>query len=108
MFSVVSCQFEKFVRFAEERVKAGKDTAIARTGEVTIGKGTPLEERNIYSSDKVDFVGMTLLRTKDAKARMSTSTGFTGRSSAEAPDVYPWVECRGLGQREVKYNFHNL
>ena len=41
-------------RFAEERVKAGKDTAIARTGEVTIGKGTPLEERNIYASDKVD------------------------------------------------------
>lgn len=25
MFSVVSCQFDKFVRFAEERVKAGKD-----------------------------------------------------------------------------------
>lgn len=25
MFSVVSCQFDKFVRFVEERVKDGKD-----------------------------------------------------------------------------------
>ena len=30
--------------------------------------GTPLEERAIYSTDKTDFVGMTILRTKDAKS----------------------------------------
>ena len=68
MISAVSYQFNKFVEFAEERVKAGKDSAIARTGEVRIGKGTPLEERAIYSTDKTDFVSMTILRTKDAKA----------------------------------------
>ena len=43
MISAVSYQFEKFVRFAEERVKAGKESAIARTGEVRVGGGTPLE-----------------------------------------------------------------
>ncbi|MBQ3340514.1 MAG: hypothetical protein IJG84_01360 [Kiritimatiellae bacterium] len=67
MINAVSYQFNKFVEFAEERVKAGKESAIARTGEVRIGAGTPLEERAIYSTDKTDFVGMTILRTKDAK-----------------------------------------
>ena len=45
MINAVSYQFNKFVEFAQERVKAGKDSAIARTGEVRIGAGTPLEER---------------------------------------------------------------
>ena len=36
MINAVSCQFERFVEFAEERVKAGKESAIARTGEVRI------------------------------------------------------------------------
>ena len=67
MISAVSYQFEKFVRFAEERVKAGKDTAIARKGDVTFGEGTALEERNIYATDKTDFVGMTILRGGDTK-----------------------------------------
>ena len=67
MINAVSYQFNKFVEFAEERVKAGKESAIARTGEVRVGGGTPLEERAIYSTDKTDFVGMTILRTKDAK-----------------------------------------
>ena len=67
MISAVSYQFEKFVRFAEERVKAGKDTAIARKGEVTAYGGTALEERNIYATDKTDFVGMTILRGGDTK-----------------------------------------
>ena len=31
MINAVSYQFNKFVEFAEERVKAGKDSAIART-----------------------------------------------------------------------------
>ena len=31
MISAVNYQFERFVEFAQERVKAGKDTAIART-----------------------------------------------------------------------------
>jgi len=67
MISAVSYQFERFVEFAEERVKAGKDTAIARTGDVRVGGGTPLEERAIYATDKTDFVGMTILRGGDTK-----------------------------------------
>ena len=67
MIGAVNAQFSRFVEFAEERVKAGKDTAIARTGEVRVGGGTPLEERAISASDKIDFVGMTLLRTQDSK-----------------------------------------
>lgn len=54
MINAVSYQFSKFVEFAQERVDAGKGSAIARTGEVRIGKGTPLEERAIYSTDKTD------------------------------------------------------
>jgi len=67
MITAVSYQFERFLDFAEERVKAGKDTAIATKGEVRIGAGTPLEERAIYSTDKKDFVGMTILRGGDTK-----------------------------------------
>ena len=50
MISAVSYQFERFVEFAEERVKAGKDTAIATKGDVKVGGGTPLEERAISPS----------------------------------------------------------
>ena len=83
MINAVSYQFERFVEFAEERVKAGKESAIARTGEVRIGKGTPLEERAIYASDKVDFVGMTILRTKDAKAANDEVRELFRKSIAE-------------------------
>ena len=83
MINAVSYQFNKFVEFAEERVKAGKDSAIARTGEVRIGKGTPLEERAIYSTDKTDFVGMTILRTKDAKAANDEVRELFRKSIAE-------------------------
>ena len=83
MINAVSYQFNKFVEFAEERVKAGKESAIARTGEVRIGKGTPLEERAIYASDKVDFVGMTILRTKDAKAANDEVRELFRKSIAE-------------------------
>ena len=83
MINAVSYQFNKFVEFAEERVKAGKDSAIARTGEVRIGAGTPLEERAIYASDKVDFVGMTILRTKDAKAANDEVRELFRKSIAE-------------------------
>ena len=51
MITAVSYQFERFLDFAEERVKAGKESAIARTGEVRVGEGTPLAERAIYSTD---------------------------------------------------------
>ena len=68
MINAVNYQFNRFLEFAEERVKAGKESAIARTGEVRVGEGTAFEERAIYSTDKTDFVGMTLLRTKDAKS----------------------------------------
>ena len=67
MITAVSYQFERFLDFAEERVKAGKESAIARTGEVRVGEGTPLAERAIYSTDKTDFVGMTILRGGDTK-----------------------------------------
>ena len=83
MINAVSYQFERFVEFAQERVKAGKETAIARTGEVRIGKGTPLEERAIYSTDKTDFVGMTILRTKDAKAANDEVRELFRKSIAE-------------------------
>ena len=83
MINAVCYQFERFVEFAEERVKAGKESAIARTGEVRIGKGTPLEERAIYASDKVDFVGMTILRTKDAKAANDEVRELFRKSIAE-------------------------
>ena len=83
MINAVSYQFNKFVEFAEERVKAGKESAIARTGEVRIGKGTPLEERAIYSTDKTDFVGMTILRTKDAKAANDEVRELFRKSIAE-------------------------
>ena len=83
MINAVSYQFNKFVEFAEERVKAGKESAIARTGEVRIGAGTPLEERAIYASDKVDFVGMTILRTKDAKAANDEVRELFRKSIAE-------------------------
>ncbi len=71
------------MEFAEERVKAGKESAIARTGEVRIGEGTPLEERAIYSTDKTDFVGMTILRTKDAKAANDEVRELFRKSIAE-------------------------
>ena len=53
MINAVNAQFSRFVEFAEERVRAGKDTAIARTGEVRVGEGTPLEERAISTTDKL-------------------------------------------------------
>ncbi len=83
MINAVSYQFERFVEFAEERVKAGKESAIARTGEVRIGAGTPLEERAIYATDKTDFVGMTILRTKDAKAANDEVRELFRKSIAE-------------------------
>ena len=33
MITAVSYQFERFLDFAEERVKAGKESAIARKGD---------------------------------------------------------------------------
>ena len=67
MISAVNYQFERFMEFAEERVKAGKDTAIARTGEVRVEGPPGLAERAIYATDKTDFVGMSLVRTDGAK-----------------------------------------
>ena len=67
MINAVNLQFERFVAFAEERVKAGKDTAIATKGDVKAGGGTPLEERAINATGKTDFVGMTILRGGDTK-----------------------------------------
>ena len=85
MINAVSYQFNKFVEFAKERVEAGKESAIARTGEVRIGAGTPPEARAIYSTDKTDFVGMTILRTKDAKAANDEVRELFRKSIAEDP-----------------------
>ena len=67
MINAVNEQFNRVVSFAQEKVQAGKDTAIARKGEVRVEGAPGLEERAIYPTDKTDFVGMSLLRTDNAK-----------------------------------------
>ena len=85
MINAVNEQFSRFVSFAQERFDAGKETAIATKGDVQAKGGTPLEERAIYSTDKTDFVGMTILRTKDAKAANDEVRELFRKSIAEDP-----------------------
>ena len=98
MINAVSYQFNKFVEFAEERVKAGKDTAIARTGEVRVGGGTPLEERAISASERSAPTSRATARrlSTSPTGRMSTSTGFSRRSSAEKGE-----ERQGLHEEKL-------
>ena len=56
MINAVNEQFSRFVNFAQERVDAGKATAIATKGDVQKGGGTTLEERSISVSRKIDWV----------------------------------------------------
>jgi len=82
MINAVNEQFSRFVSFAEGRMAAGKDKAIASKGDIEKGGGTTLEERAIYSTDKTDFVGMTILRTKDAKAAKTTKCASSSGSQS--------------------------
>ena len=62
MINAVNEQFSKFVSFAEERMAAGKKTAIASKGDIAVAGGTTLEERiddiEIYDCllEKADYV----------------------------------------------------
>ena len=68
MINAVNEQFSRFVNFAQERFDAGKKTAIATKGDIAVGGGTPLEERNINVAPKGDWVGNVWFRKDDAKA----------------------------------------
>lgn len=61
MISAVNEQFSRFVAFAQERVQAGKEKAIASTGDVMAAGGTTLEERKIKVTDKLDWVSLSFL-----------------------------------------------
>jgi len=65
MLDVVSTQFNRFVQFAENAIKNGKKTAIATKGDVA--GNTPLEERNIKATDKIDWVSLSFLRGSGAQ-----------------------------------------
>ena len=67
MINAVSQQFSKFVSFAEERIQAGKDKAIATKGDILAKGGTTLEERKIVATSKFDWVTLSFLRSGDAK-----------------------------------------
>ena len=67
MINAVNEQFSRFVSFAQDRVDAGKETAIAKKGDVQAGGGTTLEERGIKVTDKSDWVGKSLFRKQDTK-----------------------------------------
>ncbi|MBR2838845.1 MAG: hypothetical protein IKE55_08685 [Kiritimatiellae bacterium] len=67
MISAVSEQFSKFVQFAEDQSARGKEKAIATKGDVAVGGGTTLEERSIVRTDKIDWVGLVIFRSDDAK-----------------------------------------
>ena len=68
MINAVNEQFSRFVNFAQERFDAGKTKAIATKGDIAVGGGTPLEERNINVAPKGDWVGNVWFRKDDAKA----------------------------------------
>ena len=62
MINAVNEQFSKFVSFAEGRMAAGKKTAIASKGDIAVAGGTTLEERDIKTSNRFDWVSMRFLR----------------------------------------------
>lgn len=67
MINAVNEQFSRFVNFAQERVDAGKATAIATKGDVQKGGGTTLEERSISVSRKIDWVSLSIFRGDSAQ-----------------------------------------
>ena len=68
MINAVNEQFSRFVSFAEGRMAAGKDKAIASKGDIEKGGGTTLEERNIKTSSRFDWVSLSFLRWKGARS----------------------------------------
>ena len=68
MMDAVNAQFSKFVQFAEEQSAKGKDKAIATKGDVAINGGTTLEERSIVRTNRTDWVGLVLFRSRDTRA----------------------------------------
>ena len=67
MINAVNEQFSRFVSFAEGRMAAGKDKAIASKGDIEKGGGTTLEERNIKTSSRFDWVSLSIFRWKGAR-----------------------------------------
>ena len=67
MIDAVNTQFSRFVSFAQERVGAGKEKAIATKGDVMAHGGTTLEERKITVTDKIDWVSLSIFRGGGAK-----------------------------------------
>ena len=67
MINAVNEQFSRFVSFAQERVQAGKEKAIATKGDVMAHGGTTLEERKITVTDKIDWVSLSIFRGGGAK-----------------------------------------
>ena len=67
MINAVNEQFSRFVSFAEGRMAAGKKTAIASKGDIAAAGGTTLEERNIKTSSRFDWVSLSFLRWKGAR-----------------------------------------
>jgi len=67
MINAVSEQFNSFVRFAEAQSTRGKSKAIATKGEILSNGGTPLEDRNITVTSKIDWVSLSFLRSSGAK-----------------------------------------
>ena len=57
MIDAVNNQFNRFVQFAQDHFDNGERTAIATKGDVTAAAGTPLEERNIKSTNNGDHIG---------------------------------------------------
>ena len=67
MIDAVNEQFRRFVSFAEGRMAAGKDKAIASKGDIEKGGGTTLEERKIKVSNRFDWVSLSIFRWKGAR-----------------------------------------
>lgn len=103
MINAVNAQFSRFVEFAAERVKAGKESAIARTGEVCAGEGAALAERVISATDKTDFVGMTFLRSKDAKAAAENGSAI----AAKRPETSQGLSTKIAKNLKEKYELLN-
>ena len=68
MINAVNEQFSRFVSFAEGRMAAGKDKAIASKGDIGKGGGHALEERKIKVSHRFDWVSLSIFRWKGARS----------------------------------------
>ena len=83
MINAVNEQFSRFVSFAEGRMAAGKDKAIASKGDIEKGGGTTLEERNIKTSSRFDWVSLSIFRWKGARSDNNAVRELFRKSIAE-------------------------